>query len=155
MRRVISSPGEALPNWHRGIEAAVKDPTTRSIFRVAMYSGMRRGEILTLRWERAGLARGVVPVPHTKTGTPPDRRARRATCRCSPISTPISRARAAGCATSPLLINLRMVGARRVLIQRRPSIPCRSSRRRAPLNMPRTPTSTTRCKPKRLRILSR
>ncbi|MDE0447112.1 MAG: integrase arm-type DNA-binding domain-containing protein [Spirochaetaceae bacterium] len=70
VRRVISSPAEALPYWQRGIEAVVKDPATRSIFWVAMYSGMRRGEILTLRWERVDLARGVVHVPHTKTGTP-------------------------------------------------------------------------------------
>ena len=70
VRRVISSPAEALPYWQRGIEAVVKDPAIRSIFWVAMYSGMRRGEILTLRWERMDLARGVVHVPHTKTGTP-------------------------------------------------------------------------------------
>ncbi|MDE0447088.1 MAG: integrase arm-type DNA-binding domain-containing protein [Spirochaetaceae bacterium] len=70
VRRVISSPAEALPYWQRGIEAVVKDPATRSIFWVAMYSGMRRGEILTLRWERVDLARGVVHVPHTKSGTP-------------------------------------------------------------------------------------
>ncbi len=67
---MISSPAEALPYWHRGIKAVVKDPATRSIFWVAMYSGMRRGEILTLRWERMDLARGVVHVPHTKTGAP-------------------------------------------------------------------------------------
>ena len=70
VRRVIASPAEALPYWQRGIEAVVKDPATRSIFWVAMYSGMRRGEILTLRWESVDLARGVVHVPHTKTGTP-------------------------------------------------------------------------------------
>ena len=49
--------------------------------------------------------------------------------------------------------SLRMVGARRVVIQRSPSIPCRSSRMRAPVSMPRSPTSTTRRSPKRLRIL--
>ncbi len=67
---MIASPAEALPYWQRGIEAVVKDPPTRSIFWVAMYSEMRRGEILTLRWERVDLARGVGHVPHTKTGTP-------------------------------------------------------------------------------------
>ena len=70
VRRVISSPAEALPYWHRGIEAAVKDPATRSIFWIAMYSGMRRGEILTLRWESVEMARRIVRIPHTKTGTP-------------------------------------------------------------------------------------
>ena len=35
-----------------------------------MYSGMRRGEILTLRWESVDTARQVLRVPHTKTGTP-------------------------------------------------------------------------------------
>ena len=36
------------------------------------------------------------------------------------------------CATCPALISLPMVGARRVVIQRSPSLPCRSSRIRAP-----------------------
>ena len=70
VRRVISSPAEVLPCWRRGIEAAVKDPTIRCIFWIAMYSGMRRGEILTLRWESVDTARQVLRVPHTKSGTP-------------------------------------------------------------------------------------
>ena len=49
------------------------------------------------------------------------------------------------CATCPALISLLMVGARRVVIQRSPSLPCRSSRIRAPVSIPRSPTSTTRC----------
>ncbi len=64
VRRVISSSAEALPYWQRGIKAVVKDPATRSIFWVAMYSGMRRGEILTLRWERVDLARGRARAAH-------------------------------------------------------------------------------------------
>ena len=51
-------------------------------------------------------------------------------------------------------MSLRMVGARRVVIQRIPSMPCRSSRMRAPVSMPRSPTSTTRLRPKRPLILS-
>ena len=70
VRRVISSPSEALPYWRRGIEAAVNDPAIRAIFWVGMYSGMRRGEILTLRWESVDMERRILHVPHTKTGTP-------------------------------------------------------------------------------------
>ena len=70
VRRVISSPSEVLPCWYRGIEAAVKDPAIRCIFWIGMYSGMRRGEILTLRWENVDMERRVLRVPHTKTGTP-------------------------------------------------------------------------------------
>ena len=48
----------------------MNDPAIRCIFWIAMYSGMRRGEVLTLRWERVDAARQVLHVPHTKTGTP-------------------------------------------------------------------------------------
>ena len=47
----------------------MKDPAIRCIFWIAMYSGMRRGEILTLRWESVDTARQVLRVSHTKTGT--------------------------------------------------------------------------------------
>ena len=46
--------------------------------------------------------------------------------------------------TVPAATSLRMVGARSVVIQRNPSTPARSSRMRAAVSMPRSPTSTTR-----------
>ena len=56
--------------------------------------------------------------------------------------------------TVPAASSLRIIGARSVVIQRRPSTPARSLRMRAAVSMPRSPTSTTRCKPKRVRIFS-
>ena len=56
--------------------------------------------------------------------------------------------------TVPALTSLRMVGARSVVIQRSPSTPCRSSRMRAAVSIPRSPTSTTCCKPNRSRIFA-
>ncbi|MDE0447079.1 MAG: hypothetical protein OXH96_10435 [Spirochaetaceae bacterium] len=74
VRRVISSPAEALPYWQHGIEAVVKDPGIRSIFWVAMYSGMRRGEILTLRLERRSASRTGVERRSPTRATPNRRR---------------------------------------------------------------------------------
>ena len=56
--------------------------------------------------------------------------------------------------TVPAASSLRIIGARSVVIQRRPSTPAKSLRMRAAVSMPRSPTSTTRCKPKRVRIFS-
>ena len=56
--------------------------------------------------------------------------------------------------TVPALTSLRMVGARSVVIQRSPSTPSRSSRMRAAVSIPRSPTSTTCCKPNRSRIFA-
>ena len=56
--------------------------------------------------------------------------------------------------TVPAATSLRMVGARSVVIQRSPSTLARSSRIRAAVSMPRSPTSTTRWRPKRERSLS-
>ena len=56
-RRRISAPNEVLPRWRTGIEAADLEPAIRDIFLVGFYTGMRRGEILSLRWERVDLDR--------------------------------------------------------------------------------------------------
>ena len=56
--------------------------------------------------------------------------------------------------TVPAATNRRMVGARSVVIQRRPSTPCRSARIRAAVSIPRSPTSTTRSSPNRWRIFA-
>ena len=70
VRRRISTPAEVLPRWREGIEAAVRTPATRDIFWFGMFTGMRRGEILALRWECVDLEGGVLRVEETKTGEP-------------------------------------------------------------------------------------
>ena len=49
-RRKIPSPAEVLPCWRRGIEAVVSNPALRDVFWFGMYTGMRLGEVLPLKW---------------------------------------------------------------------------------------------------------
>ena len=67
-RRRISSPSEVLPRWCRGIESVRMSNDFRDIFRVGLYTGMRLGEIKSLRWERIDLERRILRVDETKTG---------------------------------------------------------------------------------------
>ena len=67
-RRRISAPGEVLPRWRRGIEAVRMPVTARDVLWVGVYTGMRLGEITSLRWERVDLKRRVLRVDETKTG---------------------------------------------------------------------------------------
>ena len=69
-RKRISSPAEVLPCWRKGIEAAVGNPVHRDVFLFGLYTGMRRGEILPLRWDRVDLGKGLFRVEETKTGVP-------------------------------------------------------------------------------------
>ncbi len=69
-RRRISSPAEVLPRWRVGIEAADLDPEIRDIFLIGVYTGMRRGEIVSLRREQVDMERRVLRVEETKTGEP-------------------------------------------------------------------------------------
>ncbi len=69
-RKRISSPAEVLPCWRKGIEAVVGNPVRRDAFLFGLYTGMRRGEILALRWERVDLDKGLFRVEETKTGVP-------------------------------------------------------------------------------------
>ena len=69
-RRRISVPAEVLPRWRAGIEAIVLNPAIRDIFLIGLYTGMRRGEVLSLRWERVDLERRILRVEETKTGEP-------------------------------------------------------------------------------------
>ena len=69
-RRRIAPPAEVLPRWHRGIEAAVRNPVTRDAFRFGLYTGMRRSEVFELRWEQVDLAALTLKVEETKTGEP-------------------------------------------------------------------------------------
>ena len=68
-RKRISSPADVLPCWRRGIEV-VGNPVHRDALLFGLYTGMRRGEILALRWERVDLDRGLFRVEETKTGVP-------------------------------------------------------------------------------------
>ena len=70
VRRRISAPSEVLPRWRRGIEAEVIMPATRDIFWCGLYTGLRVGEVLGLRWDRVSLARRLLRIDETKTGEP-------------------------------------------------------------------------------------
>ena len=69
-RRRISSPAEVLPCWRMGIEAAVRNPVHRDVLLFGLYTGMRRGEIMPLRWEDVDLGAGLFRVEETKSGVP-------------------------------------------------------------------------------------
>ena len=69
-RRRISAPAEVLPRWRAGIDAMDLEPAVRDIFLIGFYTGMRRGEIVSLRWERVDLDRRILRVEETKTGEP-------------------------------------------------------------------------------------
>ena len=69
-RRRISGPAEVLQRWRAAIEALDFEPAVRDIFLIAFYTGMRRGEIVSLRWERIDLERRILRVEETKTGEP-------------------------------------------------------------------------------------
>ena len=70
MRRRISSPAEVLPRWCAGIDAVELEPAIRDIFLIGLYTDMRMGEVVSLRWERVDLERGIFRVEETKTGEP-------------------------------------------------------------------------------------
>ena len=70
VRRRISTPAETLPRWWEAIEAEVTVAATRDIFWFGMYTGMRRGEIVALSWDRVDLERRIFRVEATKTGEP-------------------------------------------------------------------------------------
>ena len=69
-RRRISGPAEVLPSWRAGIEALDLEPAVRDVFLIGFYTGMRRGEIFSLRWARIDLDRRILRVEETKTGEP-------------------------------------------------------------------------------------
>ena len=69
-RRKIPPPAEVLPCWRKGIEAVVGNPALRDVFWFGMYTGMRLGEVLPLRWERVNREGLVFRVEETKTGAP-------------------------------------------------------------------------------------
>ena len=69
-RRKIATPAEVLPCWRAGIEAEVNNLAIRDALWFGLYTGMRRDEVLTLRWERVDLEARTFLVEETKTGAP-------------------------------------------------------------------------------------
>ena len=67
-RRRISSPAEVLPRWCAGIEAVKMPEPVRDVLWIGVYTGMRLGEVKSLRWERVDLERRILRVEETKTG---------------------------------------------------------------------------------------
>ena len=67
-RRRISSPAEVLPRWCAGIESVNMPEPVRDVFWIGVYTGMRLGEVKSLRWERVNLERRILRVDETKTG---------------------------------------------------------------------------------------
>ena len=67
-RRRIEHPAFVLPAWERGIREGVRRAEVRDFFRFGLYTGMRRGEVLGLRWDRVALEEGRFFVDETKTG---------------------------------------------------------------------------------------
>lgn len=70
VRRRIAAPADVLPRWRAAIEAEVTVPATRDIFWSALYTGLRLGELISLRWDRVDLERRILRIDETKTGAP-------------------------------------------------------------------------------------
>ena len=51
-------------------EAVVLNPAIRDIFLIGLYTGMRLGEVVSLRWKRVDLERRILRVEETKMGKP-------------------------------------------------------------------------------------
>ena len=69
-RRKISAPAEMLPHWCAGIEAEVNNDAIRDALWFGLYTGMRRDEVLTLRWDHVEMDTLSFLVEETKTGVP-------------------------------------------------------------------------------------
>ena len=69
-RRRIPGPAEVLPRWRAGLDAVELKPAIHDIFLTGLYTGMRVGEVVSLRWERVDLERRILRVEETKTGEP-------------------------------------------------------------------------------------
>lgn len=68
-RRSMVSPHQ-LPDWWRAVTAQTED--ARDILLVALFTGMRRNEVIALKWEYLDLPGGLLHLPKTKNGDPLD-----------------------------------------------------------------------------------
>jgi integrase len=59
-----------LPAWWQALESDSRD--ARDILLLALFTGMRRSEVLTLKWEHVDLIRATLSLPKTKNGDPLD-----------------------------------------------------------------------------------
>ena len=69
-RRKISAPAEVLPRWRAGIQAEVNNDALRDALWFGLYTGMRRDEVLTLRWDHVAMDTLSFLVEETKTEVP-------------------------------------------------------------------------------------
>jgi integrase len=67
-RRRTLIPSHQLPVWWRAVWAETED--ARDVLLLALFTGMRRTEIITLRWEMVDLVGKVLRLPITKNGDP-------------------------------------------------------------------------------------
>ena len=65
-RRLV--PATALATWWTAVME--EPPLSRDLLLVALFTGMRRGEIIALRWENIDLKARTLEVPRTKNGDP-------------------------------------------------------------------------------------
>jgi integrase len=66
-RRGLIAPHQ-LPAWWRAVMAEPADG--RDVLLLALFTGMRRSEIVSLEWQHLDLIGGTLTVPHTKNGDP-------------------------------------------------------------------------------------
>lgn len=67
-RRRTIIPLHALPRWYRAV--LQQDEQARDFLLLALFTGMRRSELATLRWEHIDLEGRTLRVPRTKNGDP-------------------------------------------------------------------------------------
>ncbi|GAB4228614.1 MAG: tyrosine-type recombinase/integrase [Methyloligellaceae bacterium] len=65
-RTVVSA--QDLPKWWRAVMA--EPDYARDFLLMALFTGMRRGELMALRWENVDLAARTLHLPRTKNGDP-------------------------------------------------------------------------------------
>ena len=61
---------DVLPRWRAGIQTEVNNDAIRDALWFGLYAGMRREEVLTLRWDRVEMDTLSFLVDETKTGVP-------------------------------------------------------------------------------------
>lgn len=67
-RRQSVVPAHLLPAWWQAVMR--EDETSRNILLVALFTGMRRGEVVGLGWDDVDLMSRTLTIPRTKNGDP-------------------------------------------------------------------------------------